>query len=200
MKNFIYHDSMFLKFLGLSLAMALITLPQISQADVYKHVDEEGRLIKYSDQPQKPGDKPITLSKPSMTYGSKPSKNTEDERPANKPQRMEKKVEETSRPVTTYIAVAILKPNDEESIRANGGEFSIELASQPGLDVKSGHRYVVLVDGEKHAESQSATFNLENMDRGAHSISAEIRDGEDNVLVSSTSKTIYVLRAIAGKP
>ena len=178
-------------------ALLLICMPLAIQAAVYKHVDSEGRLIKYSDQPQHPGDKPIDMPKPAMEYKS--------EKPAQKsvPKRIitrEKPKEETAqekKAVLAYSAIAILKPENEEAIRANGGAFPIELASQPALDTDSGHRFVIIVDGKRHMDSNTAKFILENMDRGAHSISAEVRDASDNVLVSSSSKTIYVLRASA---
>jgi len=181
----------------LTIALLLISIPLAIQAAVYKHVDSEGRLIKYSDQPQHPGDKPIDMPKPAMEYKSeKPQQKSVPKRIITR----EKPKEETSKEkeaVLAYSAVAILKPENEEAIRANGGAFPIEVASQPALDTKSGHRYVIIVDGNRHMDSSTAKFTLENMDRGAHSISAEVRDASDNVLISSSSKTIYVLRAAA---
>lgn len=177
------------------LFLLILTLPLLTQAAVYKHVDDEGRLIKYSDQPQKPGDKPIKMSKPAMEFESKtPAKKAKPNRDANKPKRKEREQEE-KKAVVGYSAVAILKPDDEQAIRANGGSFPIEVVSQPALDAKSGHRYVIMVDGEKHAQSGNSKFNLNNMERGTHSISAEIHDKDGNALASSSSKTIYVLRA-----
>lgn len=174
----------------------LIILPLISHAAVYKHVDSEGNLIKYSDQPQKPGDEPLKMPKPAIEYESEKSSIPAPRRSANQPKRKEKQPEKAERKaVLAYSAIAILKPDDEEAIRANSGVFPVEIASQPALDASSGHRYVIIVDGKKHTENTSNKFNLENMDRGAHSISAEIRDNDGNVLVSSSSKKIYVLRA-----
>lgn len=184
--------------LHLALTLVVITIPLMLQAAVYKHVDSEGRLIKYSDQPQHPGDKPLDMPKPSMEYKSeKAEKQPVPKRTITKEKNKEKQSEENSKAVVAYAAVAIVKPDNEEAIRANGGSFSVELASQPELDAKSGHRYVIMVDGKKHAESNNARLTLQNMERGAHSISAEIRDSSNNVLASSSSKTIYVLRATA---
>lgn len=175
--------------------LLVIFLPHIAYSAVYKHVDDEGRLIKYSDQPQKAGDKPVEMSKPSMIYESeKPEKASVPKRTTTKEKRNEN---EGSKAVIAYSAVAILKPDDEEAIRANSGSFPVELASQPALDTKSGHRYIVIVDGEKHTESTSAKITLKNMDRGAHTISAEIWDKSENILASSSNKKIYVLRASA---
>jgi len=174
---------------NLLIFISLLCLAFSTNAAVYKHVDEHGNLIKYSDQPQKPGDKPLDLPKPAAT-----SESQEQPRLRFTPVKPKESTGE-SQPVVTYAAVAIIKPENEESIRANGGMFPIELASQPELDATAGHRYVIVVDGEKHQESPVAKFNLINMDRGAHSISAEIHDKDDKVLTSSSSITVYVLRA-----
>ena len=168
-------------------------LPSLDAA-VYKHVDGHGKLIKYSDQPQKPGDKPVKMSKPAMVYESeKPAKKPATKRSSNEGKKKQKNEESTA--VIAYAAVAIMKPDDEEAIRANSGSFPIEVVSQPALDVKSGHRYVIVVDGEKHTQNSASTFSVENMGRGEHSISVEVRDKDGNVMVSSSSKKIYVLRA-----
>ena len=176
------------------LGILLLAVSFAAIGAVYKHVDDHGKLIKYSDQPQKPGDKPVKMSKPAMVYESeKPVNTPATKRATTERKKMPKEAESTS--VIAYVAVAIMKPENEEAIRANGGSFPIEVVSQPALDVKAGHRYVVVVDGEKRNKSSQTKITLENMDRGAHSISVEIRDKEDNVMVSSSSKNIYVLRA-----
>ncbi len=173
----------------------VIFLPHIAYSAVYKHVDDEGRLIKYSDQPQKAGDKPVEMSKPSMVYESeKPAQKSTPKRTVTKEKRKEK---EEPKAVIAYSAVAILKPENEEAIRANSGSFPIKLASQPALDAKSGHRYVIIVDNEKHTEGSTTNITLKDMNRGAHTISAEIWDEADNIMVSSSNIKVYVLRATA---
>lgn len=174
-----------------------LAFSQSGEAAIYKHVDSEGRLIKYSDQPQKAGDKPIEISKPALEENSDTETRKSRPKPIpNKPKSKPRKPEtDEPKAVIAYSAVAILKPADEEAIRANGGVFPVELASQPALDTESGHRYVIMVDGKKHTQSTETRFNLENMDRGAHSISAEIHDRKGNSLATSSSTKIYVLRA-----
>ena len=169
----------------------LLSFAFIGQAAVYKHVDENGNVIKYSDQPQHPGDKPMSVPPPAMTFDSTP--------PATlgTPSSSEGKKadEENSKPETSYSAVTFVKPDNDEAIRANGGVFPVTVASQPALDAEAGHHYVVLVDGEKHQTSESTTFQLENMNRGTHSISVEIVNSKGETLVNSSNITIHVLRA-----
>ena len=179
------------------LFMSLLFLAFSAHAAVYKHVDEHGNLIKYSDQPQKAGDKPLDLPEPSSPTSS--SGSDAPPPPRFTPAKPEKE-SEPEIPVTAYAAVTIVKPDNEESIRANGGIFPIEVASQPPLNAAADHRYVIIVDGKKHQDSDKAQFELRNMDRGEHSISVQIQDKKGKVLTSSSSITVYVMRASAPRP
>lgn len=172
--------------IALLLGLAAVT----AQAAVYKHVDEDGN-ISYADHPQHPGDKPIKVPPPAMTFDSKPPKKTFTTPSFN----ANKKTEKPETPETSYSAVTFVKPDNDQAIRANGGVFPVKVASQPALNTKAGDHYVVLVDGEKHQTSESASFNLENMNRGSHSISVQIQNSKGQVLASSSSITIHVLRA-----
>lgn len=162
------------------------------QGAVYKHVDEEGNLLRYSDVPQKPGDQPMEMPKPALEYDS-----TAPEVTAPKftpPPSSTKAQPEERKPVTAYTAVTIMNIQDDEGIRANGGVFSIQLASQPALDAAAGHRYVVMIDGAAYQSSDSAAFQLENLVRGTHSISVQVQDRDGSVLTSSSPITMHVLR------
>lgn len=161
------------------------------QAAVYKWVDEEGNVTKYSDVPQKAGDKPINVPPPAMEFQSKtPSTVPEFKPPTRAPNKTPS--EETS--VTAYSAVTIMNIQDDQGVRANGGVFSIQLASQPPLNSASGDRYVVLIDGATYQSSDTAEFQLENLIRGTHTISVQIQDQKGSVLASSSPITMHVLR------
>ena len=162
------------------------------QAAVYKWVDEEGNLLRYSDVPQKPGDQPMDMPKPALEYDSKTPAAIPEFKPSTT-SAPEKKPEE-SQPVTAYSAVTIMNIGDDEGVRANGGVFDIKLASQPALDADAGHRYAVLIDGAVHQKSDSAEFQLQNLERGTHTISAQVLDRDGSVLTSSSPITMHVLR------
>jgi hypothetical protein len=176
--------------------IAIILLSHFSavgQAAVYKHVDEEGNVLRYSDVPQKPGDKPMDMPKPALEYDSATPevttpKFTPSTSSSSKPESEERK------PVIAYTAVTIMNIQDDEGIRANGGIFSIQLASQPALDAAAGHRYVVMIDGAAYQSSDTAEFQLENLQRGTHSISVQVQDRDGSILTSSSPITMHVLR------
>jgi hypothetical protein len=178
--------------------ITLITLVLLSslaitvQAAVYKHVDEEGNVIRYSDVPQKAGDEPMKVPPPALEYDSGTPASVPEFKPAPSPP--DKAKNEEHKPATAYMAVTILNIQNDEGIRANGGIFAIQLASQPALDTQAGHRYVVLIDGAAHQTSDSAAFQLENLQRGTHSISVQVQDKDGSILTSSSPVTMHVLR------
>ncbi|HEY5602343.1 MAG TPA: DUF4124 domain-containing protein [Gammaproteobacteria bacterium] len=163
------------------------------QAAVYKHVDEEGKVIRYSDMPQKAGDEPMKVPPPALEYDSKTPASAPEFKPSPKPAPKAADSEDR-KPATAYAAVTIMNIQNDEAIRANGGIYSIQLASQPALDAQAGHRYVVLIDGAAHQKSDSAVFQLENLQRGTQSISVQIQDQAGAVLTSSSPITLHVLK------
>jgi len=174
---------------NLILFISLLGLTFFVQAAVYKHVDEEGNAIKYSDIPQNPGDKPINVPPPAMEFESTtPPASTTFKSSSKKPESEERK------PVTAYVAVTIMNIEDDQGVRANGGIFHIKLASQPALDADAGHRYAVVINGAVHQKSDTAEFKLKNLERGTQHINAQVLGRDGSVLTSSSPITMHVLR------
>lgn len=168
-------------------AAAAFTLAHSSvSAEIYKEVDKDGNIV-YTDVPGKGKQKPISV-KPMSTYKPGPSttRSTSSSENATKP---------AKKTTTTYSTLQISSPEAGAVIRANSGVVSISLQSQPGLDVKAGHRFVILIDGQQSQESTSASVSISNVDRGSHSVSAEIRDEKGNVMASASPVQFDVLRA-----
>ena len=175
------------------LLISLLGLTFFAQAAVYKHVDEEGNVVKYSDIPQNPGDKPINVPPPAMEFESTTPPASTTFKSSTSSSSKQSDTEER-KPVTAYVAVTIMNIEDDEGIRANGGIFDIKLASQPALDAKAGHRYAVVINGAVHQTSDTAEFELKNLERGAQSINAQVQDRNGTVLTSSSPITMHVLR------
>ena len=152
-------------------------------ADVYKHVDEQGNIT-YSDVPQKKGDKPISMPEP-MTY-----------QPLNTPKSSSGVgAKKTTKPKTIqYDSVAIATPVNEETIRSNSGDITVQISSTPAL--QANNTYVVYLDGNKIQESPAATLTLTNVDRGSHTISVQIQDDKAQILASSEAVTFYLQRQV----
>jgi len=180
-----------MKNIVLMVCLSMVLVP--AYGAVYKYVDEKGNVIKYSDKPQKPGDKPISMPKPALEYQSKPAPATP---PAATPETTtEQPKQEEQSSATVYSAVEILNPEDQATIRANSGSIPVSIASEPTLDTSAGHHYVVIVDGTQHQQTTATSFQLTDIDRGQHAISVEIQDQDGQTLVSSNSVTVFVHKA-----
>jgi hypothetical protein len=165
--------------------IASLIIAFTSQAALYKWVDENGEVI-YSDQPPTKDAKelvpPPIMSTPAVKYTPK--------------QKPEEKTEEEV--ATTYTEFKITSPAQDETIRDNAGNISLTLSIAPALNTKQGHSISVLVDGKaKLSNSKNLSHTLTYIDRGTHTLKAEIKDAKGSVIKSSNSVTIHLHRVSA---
>jgi hypothetical protein len=161
-------------------ACLLIALCTLAQAGVYKRTDAQGN-VEYTDVPRSTQEKPIPLPPPS-TYTPPPVSGT-----AAGPQGGAQVVQSS-----VYRSVTISQPADDEAVRDNAGNLSIQVSSDPAL--QANHRFVVLIDGAKQAEGRGGSLQVENVDRGTHSLQVNVVDGGGRVLASSPVVKFHMLR------
>ena len=150
---------------------------------MYKWVDEAGE-VHYSDAPPAKNSKPLDLpplqTTPAVKY--KPKKKTEEAKPA----------EEDS---YTYKSFSIISPKNDETIRDNAGNMTITLAIEPTLNVEKNHYINILLDNRiKIKKSKQLSTTLTFVDRGTHTIKAELRSASGRLLKTSESITIHMHR------
>ena len=94
----------------------------------------------------------------------------------------------------SYHAITIISPRVDEAIRSNNGALTVSFTVKPPL--QSGHSVQLILDGNLEQSTQTTTsFELDNVDRGTHSIQLNIIDNQTRtVLKSSTSINTTVLR------
>ncbi len=152
-----------------------------AQAEVYKSVDSEGNII-FSDTPTQ-GAEEVRLP-PVMTYSA-----------PKLPQAGSSESTGTPADVKHYDSLVITEPLHEAAIRDNTGTVSIQVKSEPPLRAELGHRIQFVLDGvpqETPGLGTGATFS--NLDRGSHTLSAQIQDNQGKVLVSAEPVTIFMHR------
>lgn len=93
-----------------------------------------------------------------------------------------------------YESFEVAYPSDDTTIRSNDGNLNISLDLSPSL--QSSHRVFIYVDGKKVLEegSTSLSANLNNLDRGTHSIFAVVRSEDGDVLINSNTVRFHVQR------
>ena len=151
-------------------------------AEIYKRTNPDGS-VEFTDVPRSEEEKPVPLS-PMSTFKTTPV-----------PQGRTS----TARADTKkYSAISVVSPAHEATIRDNTGTVKVNVSLSPAL--RSRHKLVLLVDGEQKGESRTGSFTLNNLDRGSHSLVAQVVDKAGNALISSAPVTIYLFRQSVIRP
>ncbi len=158
-----------------SSALATTVLAQ----EVYRSVGSDGS-VQYSDQPSE-GSEAITLQpvqgyKPIPTPTFQPSSRSDDDQ-----------VETRS-----YEQIAIVSPSQDDTIRDNQGNIDVAIDIRPAL--QRGDTIRLLLDGQPVVDTKGPLVKLENLDRGTHTLMAQVVAEDNRVLASSDDITIYLKR------
>ena len=174
----------------LILALAL-TLPLAAQEKVYKKIHPDGS-VEYSDKPI-PGGELMNVPKGTVVTLPKPAdfkaaETTGERKAAEKKQAAEH--------AAVYTRFEIVRPKDDEAIRSNSGDFTAQLVLEPGI--VEGDRLRWKMDGNVVEGAGSLTLIMRNVDRGTHTLQAEIVDGQGKVIKSTPVVTFHLLRHAGG--
>ncbi len=94
-----------------------------------------------------------------------------------------------------YKAFSITSPTNDQGVRANDGNVTVQLSLQPAL--QSSHLIVLDINGEDGQSSEttsSLTITLSNMSRGLHNVMATVVDKDGNALIKTAPVSFHVLR------
>ncbi|MDY6978303.1 MAG: DUF4124 domain-containing protein [Pseudomonadota bacterium] len=158
------------------IALLLLSLPAVAADKVYKKVNPDGS-VEYSDQPMEGSEELSVEQAPATRFEKSPDINYQP------PQRQR---EDASR-----YEVTITSPGNDESIRDNAGNVTLQGNVQPGL--QGGHQLRWTLDGEP-LEQTGATVSLTNVDRGTHTVRLEVVGRDATVLGASEPVTFHLLR------
>lgn len=155
----------------------LLLLPGLAGAQaIYKWRDASGKLH-FSDQPQQGSEKvelrsPSTFEAPDTPARSAPAR---DEPPPD---------------LIPYRRFAFASPAPEATVRQP--EMTVSLQLDPAL--RPGHQVRLLLDGAAIATQAGTAFPLTELERGAHTVAAQILDGNQKVIANAGPITFYVHR------
>lgn len=145
---------------------------------VYKTIDKDGNII-FTDRPSDDAEEIKlqelqTIKNPNPTTYSPPPK-TKSEKSEN-----------------VYRRLLITNPADGSGLRDNAGNVTVSVSVEPGL--RPGHKMVIAMDGQEISNGAGLSVSLQNVDRGTHSITATVVDGEGKSMLSASS-SFSLLRA-----
>ncbi len=170
--------------------------------EIYSWKDKNGRTVYGDDPPENIAAETFTPKPLMIVPGYKNP--VEDEKDATEEdtdkldddaeteEETDDKKEETDEP--PYATFKITYPTKDDVIRANDGSIFISLKLSPALAASDS--VYVYVNGKKVVEnSKSLSVQLEQLDRGKHSIFAVVRNDNGDVLINSNTVTFSVLRS-----
>lgn len=143
----------------------------------YRIVHPDG-TVEYTDEPTK-GAERIQLPEiptypaPSLPSTVSPPSTSQDNGAATA----------TAEQQDGYTLFTISSPQDEETVRFNETGMTVSLQLQPGL--AEGHKVEIHLDGELVATGTSASYTLQEVYRGTHTLSAVITNSEGSVIMEA---------------
>jgi hypothetical protein len=145
---------------------------------VYRSVDEDGNIV-FSDKPTD-GAEEIDV-KDAQTVNL-PSAGPFKYTPPKKEQPLQ------------YTDIAIVSPANDTAIRDNEGNITVSVMLEPGLNSDRGDQLALYMDGAQVSVGSSPQFELNNIDRGTHTLKASVVDNGGKAIISSSPVSFTILR------
>nr|WP_298410943.1 DUF4124 domain-containing protein [uncultured Halomonas sp.] len=172
----------------------------VEAATVYRSVDAQGNVV-FTDTPGQDSQriklKSLTVvpSQESATPASKASGNPAEKKAAPRFSR-----NASGGPFMPYSTFSILSPQDGYTLQTGyAGDIVIDIAVEPEL--RKDHRIRLLVDDDvSQSAMHTQVFMLSNLNRGEHTLRAELLDAQGRVRHRSDPVTLYVHRASVNLP
>jgi TolA-binding protein len=161
----------------------LILCISVSAQVVYKTVKADGSVV-YSDI-LSDGAVPVNLS--SMNTVVVPALNNAASQTTNQINSVKKRSPEVQ------YSVFIRSPTAEQTLRDNSGAVSINAEVLP----KKSGKFQLIIDNQIVKTQSNSKFQLENINRGAHTIQIKFLDNSGKILASSMPQAFYLQKASA---
>ena len=94
-----------------------------------------------------------------------------------------------------YGAVTIVTPEPDATVHDNNGNLTVTVEVAPGLNAEAGEQLTLLLDGQAVASGLRQHFELEGIDRGTHTLQAEVNAADGTVRATSPQVTFHMWRA-----
>ena len=162
----------------LPFALLLISVT-VTATEVYMSRDAQGNVI-FSDQPSAGAQKHAVRELPSV--------------PALAPQISTQQPASVNEPTFSYTSLSIITPTNGQTIPTGmAGNVDISGVLSPGL--READTLILLSNGSVLRQGRQTSFQLQNLDRGEHTLQMVVRDKDGKTLISSNPVTLYVQRA-----
>lgn len=179
-----------------TLGILLIALAGLAHAQIYKWTDDQGNTI-YSDQPH-PNSSQVELPPTNTLETAVP------QMPASQTGSTSQNPDRQGQLNSGYDTLEIASPGDDEAIRANDGNVTLVINTEPPLS--PGHILRASVDGQMRQEAVAGNgrstqrLTLSELDRGSHTIVAVVTNTRGEEVDRSQGITVHVQRTSVLQP
>jgi hypothetical protein len=172
---------------GLAIALAAQVYGATTQLWVWK--DSNG-VTHYSDRPV-PGAKQVSIAT---------LEPAEPVRPVTPPPVTSRATTaRPQQPTVEYTLLEIFQPAQDETFFGADAVVDVRIRSEP--DLAAGDQMRLYLDGELMARTTSGTeYTLQNLDRGAHTMTAQILDAQGKAKILSEPRVFHIRQETVGAP
>lgn len=180
--------------------LCCLPLGAMEAATVYRGIDDQGNTV-FTDTPTQDGQRiklrPLTVV-PSQEPVSSSSKAAEV--PAEKKSAARSARGASGDPFMPYSTFKIASPQDGYTLQTGyAGDIAVDIEIEPEL--RKDHRIRLLMDDEiSQSAMHTQAFMLNGLNRGEHTLRAELLDAQGKVRHRSDPVTLYVHRASVNLP
>ncbi|MBE9567404.1 MAG: DUF4124 domain-containing protein [Proteobacteria bacterium] len=183
MKNTILYNTVFNRTILNSLLLFALSALSFADAALYRGIDAQGNVV-YSDTPFEDAEEytppPISVVAPLKKKEVSGSAENDEAAAGKEPAEFK------------YLDFDIVSPINNQTIR-NEQDVKVMLKINPGLNTEKEHTIWLLMDKRPVVKkSLSTSLQVEQVDRGAHQLQAEIRDGEGKMVIRTRPVVFFV--------
>ena len=162
------------------LVISLLVFSLLVQAEgpVYKKVNPDGS-VEFSDVPDKQSEE--IKVEPVPTTKLAPTPRFTPYQPPKPPQKYQ------------YKRFEIVSPAQDETIRDNAGNVNVAATIEPEVQQGLGHSIAWYLDG-KPLPDKALNVQLQNIDRGSHTLVAKIVDRQAEIIAETAAITFHLMR------
>ncbi len=99
-----------------------------------------------------------------------------------------------------YDRLRVVSPPENATVRDNSGNVAVVVDVSPPLRVDAGDRIVLRLDGKAVAHISETHYPLPGVNRGTHTMQAEVRSINGSVYILSEPVTFHLHQASRVKP
>lgn len=174
--------------LALVIPAVLLCLSAASASGIYRTVDEDGNVL-FTDQPPEDGAEAERLGDINVGQSTEVRAREQDASPS---------AEAEGNNGPRYDGVEIVFPPAGEATRRVTGDVPVRVSLQPdAVELASGHRVRILVDGESAGEAPATEVTVGPLIPGPHHLRAEVVTAAGETIVRSPEIRFYLIRQTA---